>query len=34
MHFDGGAPLDVDLSFTFQETKVLTRGDINEHGGD
>ena len=34
MHFDGGAPLDVDLSFTFQETKVLTRGDINEYGGD
>jgi hypothetical protein len=32
MHFDGGAPIDVDLSFTFQETKVLTQGDINEYG--
>ena len=32
MSFDGGAPIDVDLSFTFQETKVLTQGDINEYG--
>lgn len=28
MHFDGGAPISVNISLTFQETKVLTRSDI------
>jgi len=30
MHFEGGAPLEVDMSLTFQETKVLTLNDFNE----
>ena len=30
MHFDGGAPISVNMSLTFQETKVLTRSDIGE----
>jgi hypothetical protein len=28
MHFDGGAPISVNISLTFQETKVLTKSDI------
>lgn len=28
LHHEGGAPVEVDLSLTFQETKVLTRNDI------
>ena len=28
MHFDGGAPISVGVSLTFQETRVLTKNDI------
>jgi hypothetical protein len=30
MHFDGGAPISVNISLTFQETKVLTKNDIGK----
>ena len=33
LHHDGGAPVEVDVSMTFQETKVLTKGDINVLNG-
>ena len=29
LHHDGGAPVEVDVSMTFQETKVLTQNDID-----
>ena len=30
LHFDGGAPVEVDISLSFQETKVLTKADLGE----
>lgn len=30
LHFDGGAPVEVDISLSFQETKVLTKADFGE----
>jgi len=30
MHFEGGAPISVNVSLTFQETKVLTKSDIGK----
>lgn len=30
LHHDGGAPVEVDVSLTFQETKVLTKKDIDQ----
>ena len=30
LHYAGGAPIEVDISLTFQETKVLTKADLGE----
>jgi len=30
LHFDGGAPTEVDITLSFQETKVLTKADLGE----